>query len=152
MTERHEAMLLSDENRARIHAILETLATHDRAIEARTYARFLSDPGVKDLFGPSLANRRQMFDDTLIAIHDLCDDASWLRENLLALGSRHRHTYEVTLPMYDAWRDAVVDGTRDVVGAELDDATAAALGQAIDLIHRLMLVGAYPKGMPKSAA
>lgn len=134
----------------RLRALLEVLAEHDRAIEARTYERFLVDPVVRDLFGSSHASRRQMFDDTLIAIHDLCDDASWLEENLLALGSRHRHTYEVRVSMYDAWRDAIVDGTRDVVGDRLDAPTEGALREALDRIHGRMLVGAYPKGIPRT--
>lgn len=151
MTERHEGPGLSDRAREQIHSFLEILAEHDRAIEARTYARFLADPAVNELF-TSTMNRRQMFDDTLIAIHDLADDASWLRENMLALGSRHRHTYEVKIPMYDAWRDAVIEGTRDVVGDTLTPEAAAALAEALDLVHELMLVGAYPKGMPASGA
>lgn len=150
MTERHEVKALSESARERIHAFLPVLAEHDRAIEAKTYERFLADPAVRDLF-TSTMNRRQMFDDTLIAIHDLADDASWLNENMLALGSRHRHTYEVRIPMYDAWRDAVIDGTRDVVGDALTAADASALAEALDLVHHLMLVGSYPKGIPTSA-
>lgn len=147
MTERQDVAVLSAKSREQIHAILPVLAEHDRAIEDRAYARFLADPSVKDLFS-SVMNRRQMFDDTLIGIHDLADDATWLRENLLALGSRHRHTYEVTIPMYDAWRDAVIDGTRDVIGDELTTEASAALAEALDLLHQGMLEGSYPRGMP----
>jgi len=145
MSERRNGRALSTESRDRIGELLVILAEHDRAIEAKAYARFLADEAVATLFGPSTMNRRQMFDDTLIAIHDLADDASWLRENLLTLGSRHRHTYEVATRTYDAWRDAVIEGTRDVVAARLTDELARALEEALDLVHELMLEGAHPR-------
>lgn len=132
----------------RLAALLAAIAEHDRAIERRTYERFLADEQVRMLFGTSEATRRTMFDDTLTSLYDLCEGSPWLRENLLAFGSRHRHTYEVRIPMYAAWRDALVGASVEVLGAALDADDQAALAEGLDVVHETMLDGAYPKGRP----
>lgn len=137
---------LTDEERSLIRDHVDRLIELEIDLPALVYTRFFEGrPEIQDLFGPSLANKRQMLDDTLVAVVDLVDGASWLLENLLALGSRHRHTYEATEAMYGLWEDAVIQGFHAALGEGFTPAHEAAYRKALGEVHHYMLVGAYPK-------
>ena len=69
----------------------------------------------------------------LVASNDAIEtigEPGWLVENLRALGVSHAE-YGVTPDMYDSYRVAMSDCTREVVGDQLDLAAEAALDIAV---------------------
>ncbi len=101
---------------------LETIADREASFTERFYEIFFDRrPDTRALFGPySLAEQEEMMRETLHSIHALCEDQTWLADNLAALGRSHRE-YGVTSDMYPAFVEAFIECSREVLGADLGD-------------------------------
>lgn len=129
--ERERALLRSD---------LERLAHHGDALTDAVYARwFALDAEALRLYrAHGFGNRREMTDTTLIAVHDLIEDASWIAYNVAAYGARHEGAYHVLPGMYATWVQSFVECLSELLAPDFDDDHRAAWSDVLARICRAM--------------
>lgn len=116
--------------RTRVLDVLERLSERglEQALCERFYPRFFADcPEAVPLFGVhAIAEREEMVQETLRSLLARCEDASWLDENLRALGASHAE-YGVAAEMYPIYVSSFLATLREILGEELCGPTETAL-------------------------
>lgn len=125
-----------------LRSTFHTIVERQPEITPRFYEiLFTRYPQVKPLFGRRAARAQQeMLQQTLVAVIENLDNASWLRSTLAALGSKHID-YGVTREMYDWVGDALLSTLAEILGEDWNDEVAAAWAEAYGTIRDLMLEG-----------
>jgi hemoglobin-like flavoprotein len=109
-------------------------------------------PQVRPLFGRnSGANQQHMLQSALVAVIDNLDDASWLRDTLHAMGSKHVD-YGVTEEMYDWVGASLLAALAEAAGEAWTQEVEAAWVAAYGAIAGLMQEGARPRAAAAAAA
>ncbi len=99
-------------------------------------------PQAKPLFGNNAPDRQaKMLQESLVAVMDHLEDASWLKDTLTGMGAKHVE-YGVTEEMYPWVGDALVATLAEVAGDDWTPEMAQAWGQAYGAISGMMLEGA----------
>lgn len=128
-------------SRERVYRVLELLAPREReaALVERFYARFFEcHPEVVPLFGVhGISEREEMIHETLRSLLARCEQATWLDENLHALGASHAE-YGVTAPMYPAFTQSFTATLRELLGEALSPEAEADVADMLDEIGRTM--------------
>jgi hemoglobin-like flavoprotein len=125
---------------------LDALVEREDSLPAFVYPRlFEKSPASERLFGrQGEGSQRRMLYDTIATVVDYLDDECWVSTKLEGVGSLHRHVYEVEVPMYGAFIDAVVEGIGEALGPSVTSAHARAWHNALSCITESMLAGGYP--------
>lgn len=99
-------------------------------------------PQVRPLFGRnSQAQQEKMLAESLVAVMDHLEDASWLEEKLMAMGLKHV-SYGVTDEMYPWVADSLISAMSEVAGDDWTPEHDKAWGDALSAIASLMIRGA----------
>lgn len=99
-------------------------------------------PQVRPLFGRrSQQEQAKMLQEALVAVVDHLEDATWLEDNLRAMGRKHVE-YGVTEEMYDWVGDSLLSTLAEVAGDEWTPELEAAWKEAYGAIASLMKAGA----------
>lgn len=99
-------------------------------------------PQSKALFSRNSADKQQkMLTEALVAVMDHLEDASWLSEQLGALGRKHVD-YGVTDDMYEWVGASLLATLAEIAGDAWTPALAQAWTDAYGAIQSLMLAGA----------
>lgn len=128
---------------ALLRGSFEMLAARESQITRRFYEIFFERyPQVRPMFSRKTPEKQQqMLAEALVAVLDHLEDASWLEENLKAMGRTHGD-YEVTPEMYGWVGECLLATFAEVAGedwnAELEGAWTAAYGA----VSSLMIAGA----------
>lgn len=130
-------------NVALLRESFDLLATRESKITARFYEiLFERYPQTRPMFSRKTPEKQQqMLAEALVAVLDHLEDASWLEQNLQAMGATHA-TYEVTSEMYGWVGECLLATFAEVAGddwsPELEEAWATAYGA----LSSLMIQGA----------
>lgn len=99
-------------------------------------------PEAEKLFGlRSRDAQAKMLQDAIVAVIDHLEDASWLQEQLGALGAKHVD-YGVTEPMYAWVGESLLATLAEIAGDDWNDELQQAWTDAYGAIRDLMLAGA----------
>lgn len=126
---------------------LELVASREPLITKRFYEiLFQRYPQVQPLFSRNAPEKQQkMLQDAIIAVVDHVEDATWLKENLGAIGRKHLD-YGVTPEMY-GWVGASLLATlKEIAGPDWTPPVEKAWTDAYGAITGLMLEGAGNAG------
>lgn len=125
-----------------LRSSFQTVIEREHAITPRFYQiLFTRYPQARALFGRNSEQAQQkMLQDSLVAVVENLEDASWLRATLHALGAKHV-SYGVTAPMFDWVGDALIATLAEIMADEWTEEIAAAWQQAYAAIAELMLAG-----------
>lgn len=130
-------------NAAVLRQSLELVASREPVITKRFYEILFSRyPQVKPLFSRNAPERQQkMLQDAIVAVVDHVEDASWLKQNLTAMGAKHVE-YGVTREMYDWVGASLLATLAEIAGPEWTPEVEKAWTEAYGAITGLMLEGA----------
>jgi hemoglobin-like flavoprotein len=131
-----------------LRSSFELVLTREPNLTHRFYDKlFTRYPQAQPLFGKNSRDRQEkMLAEALVAVMDHLEDASWLTEQLAALGAKHAG-YGVTTEMYDWVGDALLRTLAEVAGADWTGALEAEWTEAYGAIASLM-----QKGVPAAAS
>ncbi len=135
-----------------LRSSFELVASRQPMITPRFYELlFERYPQSKPLFSPNgAAKQQQMLQDALVAVLDHLEDASWLEQQLGALGSKHLD-YGVTVEMYDWVGECLLATLAETAGDDWNAQTAEAWTAAYGAIASLMQAGAAKAAAEQSA-
>lgn len=123
-----------------IRASLALLASRQPMLAPRFYEiLFERYPSVRPLFSRhALDEQGRMLQDAIVAVVEHIEDASWLSENLTALGRRHVG-YGVTREMYAWVGESWLATFAEIAGQDWTPALERAWSDAYEVIVELML-------------
>lgn len=122
---------------------LELVASREPLITKRFYEiLFHRYPQVQPLFSRNGQEKQQkMLQDAIVAVIDHVEDATWLKENLGAIGRKHVD-YGVTTEMYGWVGISLLATLEEIAGDEWTPQVEKAWTDAYGAISGLMLEGA----------
>ena len=126
-----------------LRSSFELVAERQPLITPRFYELlFERYPQAKPLFGRNSADKQQeMLQGALVAVLDHLEDATWLEEQLGALGAKHVD-YGVTNEMYDWVGDCLLRTLAEIAADDWNDELAKAWADAYGAITSLIQRGA----------
>lgn len=122
-----------------LQSSLALIASREPNITRRFYEILFSRyPQVRPLFARNAPERQQrMLQEAIVAVIDHVEDASWLKENLAAMGVKHIE-YGVTREMYDWVGESLLATLAEIAGSEWTPKVATAWTEAYGAIVSLM--------------
>lgn len=126
-----------------LRSSFETVLERQPQITPRFYEILFSRyPQARPLFGrKSQEEQAKMLQETLVAVVDHLEDASWLEKNLKALGEKHID-YGVTDDMYEWVGESLLATLAEVAGDDWTPEVESAWREAYDAIAAMMKEGA----------
>ncbi|MFO0660749.1 MAG: globin domain-containing protein [Polyangiaceae bacterium] len=127
-----------------LRASLELVVERSPMITPRFYEILFSRyPQVKPMFSRNAAERQQkMLQDAIVAVVDHVEDATWLTDNLHAMGAKHVE-YGVTDEMYGWVGECLIATLKEVAGEQWNSTIETAWVDAYGAITGLMIEGAH---------